>query len=389
MLNLQSLVSNAMRFCDITGHRDEIKKLSAMVDSGKIPHAILLYGQSGVGKTQVALSLIQYIYCRNRINGDSCGKCPACLQTAKLNNPDVHYIFPIVKKTSPPRTLSSDFSEEWKNFIHKHPFMPVEEWLLQIEAGNSRPMIHVTESEEILRQGSLSSYGDGYKIFLVWLPEKMNAEAANKLLKIIEEPFKDTLFILISNNPGEIIPTVRSRLQSIEFNPLKEGEIKSILIQKGIGEDEASALARISKGNVNTALNMADSGGEIGSFTSDFIGVMRACYARKMVDLKVFSEKFAGYGREKSLRLLQYFSRMIRESFISNLQCEPLQAMTNEEKEFVCRFGPFINAANVEEMASETDRAYEDISRNANQKIVWFDFMIELTRLIRTKGGIK
>lgn len=377
-----------MKFSDITGHTGEIRKLTSLVDSGKLPHALLFHGQSGIGKTRVARAFIQYLFCTDRQNGDSCGRCPACLQTAKLNNPDIHYIFPIVKG-NPPRSISAEYFQEWKEFLSECSYMAPEEWMKKIEAGNSRPMIYVTESEEILRQASLSSYGDGFKVFLVWQPEKMNAEAANKLLKIIEEPFSDTLFVFISNSSGEIISTIRSRLQSVEFNPLSDEEIRNYFIHQGKSEAEATSLARISKGNMNVAAGLAESAGEMADFAKDFIEVMRACYARKMDQLKGLADRFYGYGREKAMRLLTYFARMIRESFISNLDCSRLEAMTDGEKAFVAKFGPFINAANVIPMAEEIDRAREDIARNANQKIVWFDLFIELTRLIRTNPSFK
>lgn len=373
-----------MKFNDLPGHSGEKSKLASMADSGKLPHAILLHGPSGVGKMQCARAFVQYLFCTDRSGGDSCGRCPACLQTAKLNNPDVHYVFPIVKKDK--ADLSSNFTEEWKEFIDHHPYMPPEEWLDLIEAGNSRPMIHVTESEEILRQSSLSAYADGYKVFVIWQPEKMNADAANRLLKVIEEPFSDTLFILVSNSPGEILPTIRSRLQDVEFKALEPAEMTDWFRRHGKTTEEAVMLAKISKGNMNRALLLVDRESEFGDFTRDFMGIMRAAYARKMPELKNYADTFASYGREKSLRLLDYIARMLRESFISNLKCSYLEQMTEEERNFVARFGPFINASNVEEICRETDRARDDISRNANQKIVWFDFLIELTRLIRTKG---
>lgn len=374
-----------MQFGEIIGHQEEIRKLTQMVDGGRVPHALLLHGPSGIGKTKVARAFVQYLYCTDRRGGDSCGRCPACLQTAKMNNPDVHFVYPIVKKK--PTTVCADFADEWKEFVEKVPYMSPERWMDFIDAGNSRPIIYASESEEMLRISSLSAYGDGRKVFVVWQPEKMNPEAANRLLKVIEEPFEDTLFLFISNNPGEILPTIRSRLQDVRFRPPGESDlINYICVEGSSSYEEAISIARIARGDLNKASAIVKESGEIREFISDFIGVMRAAYARKMVELKGFSDKFAGYGREKSMRLLDYMSRMVRESFISNLRCGRLEAMLPEEKKFVERFGPFINAANVEEMAREIDRAREDISRNANQKIVWFDLLIELTRLIRTKG---
>lgn len=355
-----------------------------MADSGKLPHALLLHGPEGVGKMTVARAFAQYLFCTCRRDGDSCGSCPACLQTAKFNNPDLHYVYPVLKKSTNP--VSADFASDWEEFVERFPFMPPESWMEAIDAGNSRPMIYVSESAEILRLSSLSAYGSGYKVFIIWQPEKMNAEAANKLLKVIEEPSDDTLFILVSNNPSELLPTVRSRLQSIEFFPLRDEDIIGFLCRHGKSSAEASALVKVAGGNMNRAVALLDSDGEGAEFTRSFIAFMRAAYSRNMPELRNLADSFAGFGREKSLRFLIYIARMVRESFISNLRVEGLNAMTPDEGTFVERFGPFVNAANVEEILHETDRAREDISRTANQKIIWFDFLIEITRLIRTKG---
>ena len=374
-----------MQFKEIAGHENEIRKLVNMAESGKLPHALLFHGPSGIGKMTVARAFIQYLNCENPSGGDSCGKCSGCLQTLKLNNPDVHFSFPILKKGSSDLRLSEEYSEEWAEFLKDYPYMWPEKWNDAIKAGNSQPIIYVTESAEILRLSSLSAYGKGYKVFVIWQPEKLQPAAANKLLKIIEEPFPDTLFIFVSNNPGGIMPTIRSRLQSVEFRPLPEHEMLKFLKGKGKTDEEAVSIARIAHGDMNKASMLLQSEGEYQEFGVVFIGVMRACYARKMTDLRDYADSFAAYGREKSMRLLDYFARMLRESFISNLYCEKLEAMTPEEKNFVKKFGPFINNGNIEEMLKETDKAREDISRNANQKIVWFDYMIELTRLIRTQ----
>lgn len=378
-----------MKFADITGHNEEKRRLRQMAQSGKIPHALLLHGPSGIGKTAVARAFIQYLYCENPTDDDSCGRCPSCLQTSRLNNPDVHYVYPVVKNAKHPNGLSADYAEEWSRFLEENPYMSPRLWHDAIEAGNSRPIIYVDESEEILRISSLSSYGKGRKVFLVWQPEKMNLDTANKLLKVIEEPFPDTTFILVSNNAGAIMPTILSRLQGIPLKPLPETDVIDFFIKNGKSRQEAESLARIAAGNMNTASQIAGADNEMSQFTGLFIDVMRAAYARKMTELKSLSDTFSDFGREKSLRLLEYFARMIRESFISNLGVSNLQAMTREESDFVKRFGPFINEANVEEMQRETDMAREDISRNANQKVVWFDYLIQLTRLIRTNTPIK
>lgn len=372
-----------MRFSDIAGLEQEKRRLREMVDSGKIPHAILLHGKEGIGKTMLARALVQYINCKDRRDGDSCGHCPSCLQTMNLNHPDVHFVYPVTKKKSS-SPVSKDYIEEWRTMLENYPFMQPEKWLETISAGNTQPVIYVTESEEIVRISSLTTYSSEYKIFLIWQPEKMNQEAANKLLKVIEEPFSDTLFILVSNEESKLLPTVRSRLQGIKVMPQTDVEIAGWLASKhNLPEKECLRIARIADGNPVKAEELVRNEGEIKEFTNYFIETTRNAYARKVDELRNLSEKFAALGREKSMRLLHYFSRMVRENFIFNLKVESLTAMTREEEAFSLRFSPFINYRNIEEISNEIDRAISDVGRNANQKIVWFDLMLRLMVLLR------
>ena len=352
-----------------------------LADSGRIPHAFLFSGISGIGKYRTARAFAQYIHCKNREQGDSCGKCPSCLQHNKHNNPDLHFIYPIVKKEG--ALISKDLIEQWREMLDEHSYMPPEKWNEIIKAGNSQPAIYVNESEDILSRASLSAFQEDFKIFIIWLPEKMRPEAANKLLKVIEEPFEDTIFILVSNSDSKILPTIQSRTQRFNFKPLSEDELQELLLKQGVETTMAKDAARISEGSLQKADEIACHPDELIEFSNLFKEVMRASYALKAKTLKELSETAAGFGREKLLRFLSYCGRMIRENYIYNYNLPSLVLMTKDESDFSSRFAPFIHDGNVEQLGEEIARAAQDIERNGNSKIVMFDLMLLLSRLVR------
>ena len=333
-----------MKFADIAGHADTIEALRQMADSGKIPHAILLSGISGIGKLRLARAFAQYIHCSNRHDGDSCGACPSCLQHQKHNNPDLHFIYPVVKRDG--CSVSTDYIEPWKEMISEWSYMPPEKWNDLIQAGNSQPAIFVNESEDIISRASLSAFQEDYKIFLIWLPEKLRIEAANKLLKIIEEPFEDTLFILVSNDDSKLLPTIFSRTQRFNLRPLSGTDIATHLsASKGIGKELADAASRIAEGSMGKAEALACHPDEILEFSDLFKETMRMAYGLKAQALKALSERCASMGREKLLRFLSYCARMVRENFIYNMKMPQISLMTPDEEQFSFRFSPFIHEA--------------------------------------------
>ena len=372
-----------MKFKEITGHKDIIASLRNLADSGKMPHTFLFAGISGIGKHRTARAFAQYIHCKNRHDGDSCGSCPSCLQHQKHNNPDLHFIYPIVKREKEGIRVSKDVIDIWREMLDDFSFLPPEKWNELLKAGNSQPVIYVNESEDILAKASLSAYQEKYKIFIIWLPEKLRPEAANKLLKVIEEPFEDTIFILVSNNDSKILPTIQSRTQRFNFKPLSPTEIKEFLVGKDVEEQLAEDAAHIAEGSLQKADEIACHPEEMLEFSNLFKDVMRAAYALKAKTLKELSENIAALGREKIMRFLNYSLRMIRENYIYNFQIPELVMMTPEEVAFSDRFSPFIHDGNVEQLEKEISRASQDIERNANSKIVLFDLFLLLSRLVR------
>lgn len=370
-----------MKFSDITGHKEIINSLKSFVDSGKIPHAMLFSGATGIGKFRTARAFAQYLHCKNHKDHDSCGACPSCLQHQNHNNPDLHFIYPVVKKDGV--LISKDLIEPWREMLDTNSYMPVEKWNDLIKAGNSQPAIYVNESEEILNRASLSAFQEDFKIFIVWLPEKLRPEAANKLLKIIEEPFEDTVFILVSNNDSNILPTIQSRTQRFNFKPLSEKEIQSLLIEKGVDRQMAEDSARLAGGSLQKADEIACHPEELIEFNNLFKEMMRAAYGLRAKTMKELSETAAGFGREKLIRFLTYCGRLIRENYIYNLNIPDLVLMTADEAEFSSRFAPFIHDGNVEALSEEVARAAHDIERNGNSKIVLYDMMLLVSRLVR------
>ncbi len=374
-----------MRFADIIGNEEAVEALRLMVDTDRVPHALLLSGPSGIGKMMLARALTSYINCENRQNGDSCGVCPSCRRINAGNNPDIHYFYPIYKLKSANKELSEDYASEWRKMLEESPYMDMTHWMELMNGENSQPRIYVNDAAEISRISSLSSFSDRFKIFIIWLPERLQTDAANKILKILEEPHEDTLFIAVSNDAASILPTIYSRLRRIEMRRPTSELIEKYLISKGVATDLAPTLARLADGSLLKATQLSSAQGETKEFGEYFRNVMRSAYARKVPELKAFSDSLAGLGREKSLRLLDYFARMTRENFIANLCIPPLNVMTPEESSFSARFAPFINAANVESLISAFDHAHRDISRNANAKLVWFDLMVLLMIYLRRK----
>jgi DNA polymerase-3 subunit delta' len=372
-----------MKFSDVIGNKTAIERIRHLVDSNRMPHALLLYGEPGIPKLALALATAQYIHCTNHRNGDSCGECDSCVQHQTFNHADTYFSFPYLKKNGDSSTCD-DFITEWKKFLTENPVENYEKWLTLLKNDNSQPQIFVKESDNIIHKMSMASYSSRFKVLIMWLPEKLRPDCANKLLKIIEEPDPDSIFILVSNNSKEILPTILSRTQGIELKRPSAQEIAQYLTTRfGIDSQDALAIAGAADGDILLAEHDLELNSETKTFHKDFVKLMRLAYMRDLKDLKAWADGIAGYKREKTRRFLQYASRMIRENFVHNLKVPSLNYMTHDEEAFSAKFSPFINEANVEPMFEEFTRADGDIMQNANAKIVLFDLAIRITILIK------
>lgn len=373
-----------MKFKDIIGNEEAVKRLRDMVDRDRIPHALLLMGDPGVAKLALAQAFVQYVHCENRIDGDSCGQCPSCLQHQSLNHVDTFYSYPIFKKGT--TTYCEDYLEDWKKFLNENPIENYERWLTIIKNDNGQPSILTQESDVIIRRMSLTAYSSKYKIHIMWLPEKMQPQCANALLKIIEEPYPDSLFVLVSNNYQDILPTIYSRTQRVLLKKPSTDKVAKYLVDKyGMDAQDALAYAAPADGNISLAEAGLKKNNENAAFHEKFTQLMRLAYSVDLKSLRDWSVEVNDYKREKICRFLQYASRMVRENYIYNLHTQGLNYMTREEEQFSVRFSPFINELNVEEIVDELNKAEIDIRGNANGKIVLFDLAIKMTVLIKKK----
>ena len=374
-----------MFFKDVIGQEEAKQRLIREAKEGKIAHARLFCGPEGIGKLPLAIAFARYLSCNNPGENDACGVCPSCIKFNKLAHPDLHFVFPVIKKKAKD-TVSDDFISEWRELLSHTPYFNLNIWLEEMGAENQQAQIYVKESDEIIRKLSLKSSQGGYKIMIIWLPEKMNVECSNKLLKLLEEPPSQTIFLLISEEPDMLLTTIQSRTQRFTLYGIKEECIMERLQnQYGLQEKDANSIAHQSEGNFLKALESIHLSEENKLFFDLFVNLMRLSYQRKIREMKQWSETLAAMGREKQKHFLSYCQRLVRENFIYNFQDPSLIFMNEEEQNFSKRFAPYINEKNVMGIMDELSEAQRHIEQNVNARMVFFDFSLKMIVLLVQK----
>ena len=383
-----------MLFRDIIG-QDAIKQqLRQAVREGRIPHAQLFTGAAGIGKLQLALAYAQYLNCPNRTEEDSCGTCPTCLQFQHLQHPDLHFAFPIVKGDNCDRC--DDVIDSWRKIILEKHYFDLDDWHRALGVETKQSMIYEKESQEIIRKLSLKPYGNGYKVMIIWQPEKMNADCANKLLKLLEEPPEKTVFLLVSEHPEKLLATIQSRVQTIRVPRLPSETIAAALEREGMTADKAADIARIANGSYLAARKKADESEENQQELRDFIALFRDAYTVGVLNdplkkyeslkrLRQWSLDMADskVGREKQKHFLQYAQQQVRENYIHNIGHEELNYQLAAERDFSVKFAPFIHDGNVEAIMNQLELAERQIEQNGNAKIIFFDLCLQMIVLIK------
>ena len=372
-----------MFFKDIIGQEQVKERLRLELHEGRVPHAQLFAGPEGSGALPLAIAYARFLLCTHRGETDACGTCPSCVKLNKLAHPDLHFVFPVVKRKGGGDTVSDDYIREWRELAISTPYFGLNHWLDAMGAENQQAQIFVKESDELTRKLSLKSSEGGYKVVVLWLPEKMKVECANKLLKLLEEPPALTVFLLVSEEPDRILPTILSRTQRVNVPRLGDSEISTALSRQfGLQPSDAAETARQANGSYLQALEIIHRGDDNLLFFELFVSLMRLAYQRKVKDMKDWSETVATMGRERQKNFLAYCQRMVRENFISNFHRRELNYMNRDEANFAVRFAPFINERNVIGIADELSEAQAHIEQNVNPRMVFFDFALKMIVLL-------
>jgi DNA polymerase-3 subunit delta' len=372
-----------MRFAEIIGHGELKHQLIQSVREKRISHALLFLGTEGTGALPLAVAFAQYISCENKTDDDSCGECSSCLKFSKLIHPDLHFSFPFSPTTKFKIPKSNDFAAEWRKALNENFYLNFADWAQQIDIENKQPQISVEESAEIVRFLSLKSVEGGYKFVILWLPEKMNASAANKLLKSLEEPEPYTLFILVSENYEGILRTISSRTQMIQVKNLADVDIAHALVKyHGVPETDSKIISRLAKGDYNNAVKLLISNEEKEDITAYFLEWMRLCVSSDYKKLSEWIEGMQARKREGQKNFLEFAMGVCRECMMLNYSDDSLALLPDADREKLDLFFPYLNLNNAQEVMNEFNKAHYHIERNANPKILFMDLSIRMKQLL-------
>lgn len=379
-----------MRFADIIGQEDLKRHLARSVDAGRVSHAQLFTGASGYGSLALAVAYVQYLCCRHRHDGDSCGECPDCRQIEALAHPDLHLVFPVNKqgKKSGEAMLSDEFLPQFRElFTERHGYFTSQEWYDRLDLGKTlKGMISAREADEIIRKLSFKSFESDYKTMLVWLPETMNEEASNKILKILEEPWERTLFLLVSEQPDRLLPTILSRTQEVNVPRIAPEVLEAETARRGVSDAlQARNMARLAGGDLLELEHLV--AGESDALQKEnfdlFCGLMRLSYNDKHLELIGWAESVAQLSREQQRAFLRNAARLLRESFMLHAGIPQIGYLWGEELAFCRKFAPYVGTRNIESLIAEIERAGAQIAQNGNPTIVFTHFALTVSKMIR------
>lgn len=377
-----------MQFKDVIGQSAVKQRLIQSVRENHVSHAQLFLGPAGCGKLPLALAYAQYILCPNRTETDSCGVCPTCQKMQKLVHPDLHFVVPTATTKKIKSNPESDlFMEEWREYvIQNQGYVDTSSWYTFLDVENKQGYMSVRDAASLLRKLSMKSYEGEYKIAIIWMAEKMRVDTANKLLKLLEEPPEKTVFLLIAEDQEELLATIKSRTVLVKIPSIGINEIEKALVERlGCAEQQAHNAAMISEGDWNTARHSIWESEDRTYFFTTFQQWMRLCFRAAYSELIDFSGNIKGIGREKQKELLNYGLRIIRNSLLFNNNLADIVMLPEDEKVFNSKFAPFVNPANLAQIANLFEEAIRQIERNGYAPLIFTDVSFKMIGLLKKK----
>ncbi|MGI4824330.1 MAG: ATP-binding protein [Janthinobacterium lividum] len=370
-----------MQFRDIPNQTALKEILRQSVQRGHVAHAQLFRGAEGSAALALALAYAQYLNCEGRTDDadDSCGHCPACLKIGKLAHPDLNFVLPTTATKSVPKdATSAKFAAEWRTFLAESPYQGFNDWMQHIGAENKQGSISKEEAGLLLKLVSLKAFEAKFKIVILWLPELMHPAAANAVLKLLEEPPPTTIFLLVSNEPEQLLPTILSRVQPVVVRPFLEDDITAYLTEHyHVPEAKARQVAQLAEGNLGAAIASRDQSADH-NYAEFFIKWMRRCYSLKMTDVMALADEFQKMGRENQKEQLSFSLGLLRKVLLFGLDPQLVPHLASGEQQFVQGFSRFVTIRNADQLTEELNTAHYHIERNANPRMVFVDASLRM-----------
>jgi DNA polymerase-3 subunit delta' len=377
-----------MLFKEIIGNNSVKKQLIEGVRNNRVSHAQLFSGKSGSAKLALALAYAQFLNCENRSAVDSCGICSSCLKFNNQSHPDLHLVIPVLKTKEVQKPVSDHFIGQWRNFIANNYYGSLNGWIDSFGTENKsgqQGTIYKDEANNIHKKLSLKNYEAEYRVVLIWMPERMNLEVSNKLLKLFEEPPKGTIFLLVTENTNQLLPTIISRLQTIKVSDFTEEDIVNHFSGHSLSLEKAKQLRNLTNADLGKITQiLEDNEGDLDLF-SDFSVWMRLTYKMDVQGISKWVDNLSLKGRKQQNLFLSYAIKMVRECLIYNFASDTLLKTNENEFAFLTKFSPFIHEENSVMIFEKLEESIKAINRNANAKILFFELSLQMVKFLRLK----
>ena len=377
-----------MLFKEIIGNREVKNQLIASVNNNRVSHAQLFLGKSGCAKLALAIAYAQFLNCNNKLKDDSCGNCSSCLKYKNLSHPDLHLVFPVLKVNSIKTPTSDNFTNQWREIFARNPYLSLSDWIDSFGTENKtgqQGSIYKDEAISIHKKLSLKNYEADYRVVLIWMPEQMNLETSNKLLKLLEEPPKGTLFLLVSENSGKLLNTITSRLQTVKVADFSTNNIMEYFGSEKLNIEKAKQLKNLMDADLGKIIQLLNNEAEMTDFFESFSDWMRLTYKMNIQGISKWVDGIATMGRQHQILFISYAIKMMRECLIFNFANQSLLKTNQKEFEFIGKFSPFIHEENSILIVEKLEKTIKAIQRNANAKILFFELSLQMVKYLKLK----